>query len=616
MLNSKISKLSFLERKSILIFIDLNVLIFSIWFSFFLRISNPLSEYFLNSVWIIPVMCSLAIPIYILTGFYRGLITYTGSSFIYKSALSNIYIVLGTLTIGYLSGANMPPRSIWVIVYILIIGINSFIKIILRDFLRLFSNSNKKIQKVVIYGAGSAGAQLISSLRTTGAFKILFIVDDNKKLWKRNISGIKIKSPEFLKNINYKIDNVLLAIPSLNLQRRKQIIYKIQDYGFSILEVPSIDEITEGKSKIGNLRRINIEDLLQRDIVNPIPELLINSIQNSIVLITGAGGSIGSEIGLQLCKLNPKKLILIDSNEKNLYELINNLEKFNSKSNKIKFVLGNCCDKMFMDRLIKEDKVELIFHSSAYKHVNLVEKNPIQGLLNNILSSYVLCHLATLHKIDKVILISTDKAVRPTNIMGASKRVSELLFQAYNSYFEDTNFSIVRFGNVLNSSGSVIPLFRNQIKNGKPLTITHPKVIRYFMTIQEAAQLVIQSSSLSKGGEVFLLDMGEPVEILDLAKKMIKLSGLTIKDKKNKDGDIEIIFTGLKSGEKLYEELLIDNKSKPTIHPLIYKAEETFIPYLEILPLIKELENYLRKNDQSNSLKVLKKLVPEWKKSF
>tara|TARA_B100000212_G_scaffold178776_1_gene134586 strand:+ start:404 stop:2254 length:1851 start_codon:yes stop_codon:yes gene_type:complete len=616
MLNSKISKLSFLERKSILIFIDLNVLIFSIWFSFFLRISNPLSEYFLNSVWIIPVMCSLAIPIYILTGFYRGLITYTGSSFIYKSALSNIYIVLGTLTIGYLSGANMPPRSIWVIVYILIIGINSFIKIILRDFLRLFSNSNKKIQKVVIYGAGSAGAQLISSLRTTGAFKILFIVDDNKKLWKRNISGIKIKSPEFLKNINYKIDNVLLAIPSLNLQRRKQIIYKIQDYGFSILEVPSIDEITEGKSKIGNLRRINIEDLLQRDIVNPIPELLINSIQNSIVLITGAGGSIGSEIGLQLCKLNPKKLILIDSNEKNLYELINNLEKYNSKSNKIKFVLGNCCDKMFMDRLIKEDKVELIFHSSAYKHVNLVEKNPIQGLLNNILSSYVLCHLATLHKIDKVILISTDKAVRPTNIMGASKRVSELLFQAYNSYFEDTNFSIVRFGNVLNSSGSVIPLFRNQIKNGKPLTITHPKVIRYFMTIQEAAQLVIQSSSLSKGGEVFLLDMGEPVEILDLAKKMIKLSGLTIKDKKNKDGDIEIIFTGLKSGEKLYEELLIDNKSKPTIHPLIYKAEETFIPYLEILPLIKELENYLRKNDQSNSLKVLKKLVPEWKKSF
>ena len=616
MLNSKISKLSFLERKSILIFIDLNVLIFSIWFSFFLRISNPLSEYFLNSVWIIPVMCSLAIPIYVLTGFYRGLITYTGSSFIYKSALSNIYIVLGTLTIGYLSGANMPPRSIWVIVYILIIGINSFIKIILRDFLRLFSNSNKKIQKVVIYGAGSAGAQLISSLRTTGAFKILFIVDDNKKLWKRNISGIKIKSPEFLKNINYKIDNVLLAIPSLNLQRRKQIIYKIQDYGFSILEVPSIDEITEGKSKIGNLRRINIEDLLQRDIVNPIPELLINSIQNSIVLITGAGGSIGSEIGLQLCKLNPKKLILIDSNEKNLYELINNLEKYNSKSNKIKFVLGNCCDKMFMDRLIKEDKVELIFHSSAYKHVNLVEKNPIQGLLNNILSSYVLCHLATLHKIDKVILISTDKAVRPTNIMGASKRVSELLFQAYNSYFEDTKFSIVRFGNVLNSSGSVIPLFRNQIKNGKPLTITHPKVIRYFMTIQEAAQLVIQSSSLSKGGEVFLLDMGEPVEILDLAKKMIKLSGLTIKDKKNKDGDIEIIFTGLKSGEKLYEELLIDNKSKPTIHPLIYKAEETFIPYLEILPLIKELENYLRKNDQSNSLKVLKKLVPEWKKSF
>jgi len=616
MLNSKISKLSFLESKSILIFIDLNVLIFSIWLSFYLRISDPFSNYFFNSVWIIPVLCSIAIPIYIITGFYRGLLTYTGSSYIYKSALSILFIVLGTLILGYLTGANMPTRSIWIIVYILIFGINSFIKIILRDFLRSLTSSNKKIQKVVIYGAGSAGAQLISSLRTSGDFKILFIVDDNKKLWKRNISGIKIKSPGILKNSNIKIDNVLLAIPSLSLQRRKQIIYKIQDLGFSILEVPSIDEITEGRSKIENLRRINIEDLLQREIVNPIPELLIKSIQDSIVLITGAGGSIGSEIGLQICKLNPKKLILIDSNEKNLYELINNLEKYNNKFNKIKFVLGNCCDQKFMDKLIIENKVELIFHSSAYKHVNLVEKNPIQGLLNNILSSYVLCHLATLHKIRKVILISTDKAVRPTNIMGASKRVSELLFQAYNSHFENTHFSIVRFGNVLNSSGSVIPLFRDQIKNGKPLTITHPKVIRYFMTIEEAAQLVLQSSSLSKGGEVFLLDMGEPVEILDLAKKMIKLSGLTIKDEKNKNGDIEIIFTGLKSGEKLYEELLIDNKSKPTIHPLIYEAKETFIPYQEIIPLIKELENYLRENDQNNSLKILKKLVPEWKKSF
>ena len=611
MLYSKISKFTILQKKLILIFIDLNVLVFSVWFSFWLRISNPLSFYFLNSIWIIPIICLLAIPIYLLTGFYRGLLTYTGSSNIYKSAVSNFLIVFGTFLIGFILKLQMPPRSIWVIIYIVICGLNALIKIGLRDFIRSLSSS-KKIKKVVIYGAGSAGAQLISSLRTNGDYKILFLVDDNKALWRRNIGGIKIRPPSFLKNID-EIDNILLAIPSISSIRRKEIIYSIQDLGFSILEVPSIEEITTGKSKIENLKSIEIEDLLSRDIVEPIPELLSRNIKDSNILVTGAGGSIGSEISFQLINLKPAKLILIDNNEKNLFDLKNNLNKINKTDEKIQIKLGNCCDEIFMNKVLSENNIQLIFHSAAYKHVSLVEENPIQGLFNNIISSYILCKLSSELKVQKVILISTDKAVRPSSIMGASKRVSELLFQAYDAFYKDTCFSMVRFGNVLNSSGSVIPLFRKQIKLREDLTITHPDVIRYFMTIKEAAQLVIQSSSLAEGGDVFLLDMGEPVQILDLAKQMIKLSGLTIKDENNINGDIKIVFTGLKAGEKLYEELLINNDAKPTKHPLIFKGEEQFIPYNEILPIMEKLEKSLENNDLLESLEILKNLVPEWK---
>jgi len=613
MIYNHIAKLEGWKRKLILIFIDLNILVFAVWISFWLRISNPYSQYFQDSLWIIPIICLLAMPIYNFTGYYRGLLTYTNSFFIYKSSLSNFILVLGTILIGHLFDLIMPPKSIFPLLYFIIISLNGLVKIGLRDYVRSLTSPKKEIQTVTIYGAGSAGAQLINALRTVGNYKIKFIIDDNKKLWGRNIGGVKIFSPEYLKKIPYKIDHILLAIPSISLEKRKQIIYKVQDLGFSILEVPSIEEITEGKARINNLRRIEIEDLLQRDIVKPIPELLEKGIKNKTILITGAGGSIGSEISLQIIKMEPKKLLLVDSNEKNLYELTNSFEQFKTKYN-IKFILGNCCDKNLLANLIKSNKVELIFHTSAYKHVNLVQENPIQGLYNNIISSYVICNLSSKLKVPKVILISSDKAVRPKNIMGASKRVSEILFQAFDDKFPETCFSMVRFGNVLNSSGSVIPLFKKQIKFRSSLTVTHPEVIRYFMTIKEASQLVIQASTLAKGGEVFLLDMGEPIKILDLAKQMIKLSGLTIKNKDNLDGDLEIVFTGLRPGEKLYEELLIDNNSKSTSHPLIYKAEEKYIIYDELIPLINKMEKLLKKHDLSESLFLLEQIVPEWER--
>ena len=614
MIFNRINNLQTWKRRLILIFIDLNILIFAVWFSFWLRISNPYSLFFQNCLWLIPVICILATPIYISTGYYKGLLRYTTSTFIYKSSITILLIIFGTFIIGSLFGLTMPPRSIWVILYIIILGLNAVIRIGLRDFIRSLSKNNINNQNVVVYGAGAAGAQLINSLRSLGSYKIKFIVDDNSNLWGRNISGIKIYSPEFLKKTNFKLDNILLAIPSLSIKKRKQIINNIQEIGFSILEVPSIEEITDGRARIENLRRIDIENLLERDVVEPIPELLEEGIKDKVILITGAGGSIGSEISFQILKMKPKKIILIDINEKNLYELIKNLKKYDN-SNNIKFILGNTVDSNLIKRLIIDNKVDLIFHTSAYKHVNLVEENPIQGLFNNIISSYVICDLAALLKVPKVILISSDKAVRPKNIMGASKRVSEILFQAFNDKFPETCFSMVRFGNVLNSSGSVIPLFKEQIKNLSPLTITHPEVIRYFMTIKEASQLVIQASSLARGGEVFLLDMGEPVQILSLAKQMVALSGLSIKNEENPNGDIEIVFTGLRPGEKLYEELLIDDDSKVTSHPLIFKAEESYIPYERILLLINKLEKTLNNLDLEESLSLLKEIVPEWERS-
>ena len=615
MIYHQITKLKDWERKLILIFIDLNILTFSVWFSFLLRISEPYSLFLQNSLWIIPVVCFLSIPIYVFSGYYRGLLTYNNSFFIYKSSISNLLLVFGTILVGYLFNLIMPPRSIWPLLYIIIVSLNGVVKIGLRDYVRAISYVKGQIMNVVIYGAGSAGAQLINSLRTVGNYKIKFIIDDDKNLWGRNIGGVKIYSPEYLKKIQYKLDHILLAIPSISIAKRKQIIYKVQDFGFSILEVPSIEEITEGKARIDNLRRIEIENLIERDIVQPIPELLEKGIKEKIILITGAGGSIGRQLSTEILKKEPKKLLLLDSNEKNLYDLINSFKQHKFNKN-IKFILGNCCDIKFIEDLIKINKVELIFHSSAYKHVNLVEENPIQGLYNNIVSSYVICKISSDLKVSKVILISSDKAVRPKNIMGSSKRVSEILFQAFDNRFKDTCFSMVRFGNVLNSSGSVIPLFKKQIKSRIPLTVTHPDVIRYFMTIKEAAQLVLQASALAKGGEVFLLDMGEPIKILNLAKQMIKLSGLTIKNNDNLNGDLEIIFTGLRPGEKLYEELLIDNNSKSTLHPLIYKAEEKYIIYEKLIPLIDQLEESLKNNNLDKSLSSLKKIVPEWEENY
>mgnify|MGYP002820740324 FL=1 len=400
---------------------------------------------------------------------------------------------------------------------------------------------------------------------------------------------------------------------------------KMQDYQIPVLKVPSIEELTSGKARIDSLRPIEVEDLLGRGSVRPNKELIQGSIDGLNICITGAGGSIGKELCKQIVNHSPNSLIMIDSSETNLYHLEQEINSICLKDEEInlKFILGNVKNFKSISKIFKKNNVDNVFHAAAYKHVPLIELNPIQGIDNNVLSTYSLCKAALLADIKKVTLISTDKAVRPTNIMGASKRLAELIFQAYSSKYnlqEEQHsypknypkFSIVRFGNVLNSSGSVVPLFTKQIAEGGPITLTNENVTRFFMTLPEAAQLVIQATTLSRGGEVFLLDMGSPMKIFDLAKQMIKLSGLKIKDSNNPDGDIEIITTGLRPGEKLYEELLINAESKSTEHPLIFKANEDFIPYEDLIKSISDLENFIEEENIEEVLKVLSNLVPEW----
>ena len=383
-----------------------------------------------------------------------------------------------------------------------------------------------------------------------------------------------------------------------------------------MLQVPSIDDLTTGRARIDALRSIAIEDLLGRDEVPADPKLLGPGIRDAVVCVTGAGGSIGSELCRQILALFPKRLILLESSEPALYTIEQDLLPFLPDGVDLHSVLGTATDPHLLQRLFADQSVDFVFHAAAYKHVPLVEANPLAGLANNVYSTNQVCRAAIASCVRQVLLISTDKAVRPTNVMGASKRLAELVVQAHAAEATSTRLSMVRFGNVLGSSGSVVPLFRRQIAAGGPLTLTHPEVIRYFMTISEAASLVLQASVLAQGGDVFLLDMGEPVRIKSLAEQMVRLSGLSVRDNQHPHGDIEIVCTGLRPGEKLYEELLIDADSMPTEHPLIYRAQERSIPSNILWPQLDALEAAVVAQDIDSALELLAALVPEWRRAM
>ncbi|MBL6798731.1 MAG: polysaccharide biosynthesis protein [Synechococcus sp. BS307-5m-G39] len=613
-------------RRLLIIGIDALLLPLAVWLSFWLRLAHPLHPSFQAAgLWLLPAVLLVGLPLYAFTGQYKGLTRYVGSRALYRRAGRNGLLVLLLAGLGVMLRLPMPPRSSWILLWLLLTGFTGAVRFALRDLLlSLRSASYKQMVRVAIYGAGEAGAQPAAALRLAGNHQIVSFLDDAPGLWRRTINGIPIQPPQVLSEIQGQLDQVLLAIPSLPRSERRRIVAELQRQAIPVLQIPSVDDLTSGRARIDALRPVAIEDLLGRDPVPPVPELLGPGLRDAVVCVTGAGGSIGSELCRQILQLAPKTLILLESSEPSLYAVEQELRQQLPASVTLLPVLGSAADQARVQRLFARHGVQTVFHAAAYKHVPLVEANPLAGLANNVGSTRVLCHAAVANGVSELVLISTDKAVRPTNVMGASKRLAELVVQASAlEVLQSTNaanqpctrLTMVRFGNVLGSSGSVVPLFRKQIASGGPITLTHPEIIRYFMTIPEAAQLVLQAASLAKGGDVFLLDMGEPVRIKDLAEQMLRLSGLSLRDRRNPNGDIEIVCTGLRPGEKLYEELLIEAESQPTKHPLIYRATERSIHPKNLWPRLDQLEEALKIQNQYEALEILSELVPEWKKT-
>ena len=612
------------KRKTIIVFSDLSIIFFSFIFSFLIKYELDFFVYLKEAFWFLQTQFLIAIPVYLFTGQYSSLSNFFETKQIFKFVQGILIVSLITFLIGYSFRFNLPTYSIWILMFLITSILSLLIKSLIKKLLNNFTFSKFKTDSrinVAIYGASYSGANLSSLLRLNPKYKIKFFLDDNKELWGRNISGIAIK-PSNPSEIHKEIDQVLLCIENINKRKRGEIVANFKKFGIPVLVVPSIENIVAGKTKFDELNHININDLLGRKKIEQENKDLFELIKGKTIFVSGAGGSIGAELCVQILGYSPSKLILFERSEINLYSINNKLNKLNNLNVEVIPILGCATDERLIENIFTEKNVNMVFHAAAYKHVPIVEVNPLQGVINNVLSTKVLCEASFKSSVEKFCLISTDKAVRPTNIMGASKRLAELIVQSYSykneendpnsNIFPKTSFFMVRFGNVLNSSGSVVPLFKKQILQGGPVTITHEKVTRYFMTISEAALLVLNSAYFAKGEEVFLLDMGTPILIKELAIQMIKLSGLSLRDIENPNGDIEIIYTGLRPGEKLYEELLIDAEAIPTENKKIFKATEksSFKNISE--EKLELLIDFSKKCNIEISLKLLKELVPEW----
>jgi FlaA1/EpsC-like NDP-sugar epimerase len=564
------------------------------------------------------------LPVLLLSGWYRGLTRYAGSHSLYGLIPRAVVMVLVLLMANTLLGGAQPPRSFWVLYLLLFSGGAIGSRIVLRDVLvsQLERNSSKhiaadKTDATIIYGAGHSGMNLFNAIRSDRRFRIIGFLDDDTQLHGRTLQNLKIHSPTRLHALikDHGLNKVLLAMPSLSRQRKRLLVDQLSHLGLEVLSIPSLAQLANGQRIVSDIQPVLIEDLLGREPSKPHSHLLQESVKGKSVLVTGAGGSIGSELCRQILALGARKLLLLDLNEYVLYSIHKELSSQKAES-EIRPILGDASDANRLSFICREHRVQTIFHAAAYKHVPLVEANLCAGISNNLRATKSVIHAAIEAGIERLTLISTDKAVRPTNAMGASKRVCELLIQAAAADLAGRQpvMAMVRFGNVLGSSGSVIPLFHEQISKGGPITVTHQAITRYFMTIPEAVQLVLQATGMARGGELFLLDMGEPVRIAELARQMIELSGLRVRDEQNPNGDIAIEYTGLRPGEKLYEELLISACDEATQHPLIRKAKEPNHSSSELRPMVEALEEALERWDEQATVKALSRLVPEYNK--
>ena len=601
-------------KRIIAIIIDIGVCILCTWLAFYLRLEKFIQ---INDVTTLAVEISvlLAIPIFWLMGLYKTVFRFQGSSIIFTVFIATFTYALIYFAVIGIYGIPGIPRSIGIIQPILLFLSISTSRLSIRFLLLTSFKKSKNKTNVLIYGAGSAGRQLLTSLENNLEMKVFGFLDDDPQFHKQIILGQTVYDPLNIdKLINTKnIDIVLLALPSINRQKRNQIINTLNKYRIIVKTLPSVQDIVEGKVSVSDIKDLTIEDLLSRDQVQPNLELLSKNINSKVVMVTGAGGSIGSEISRQIIKLKPKKLLLIELNEFSLYKISEELKNTNQNI-KIISLLLNIQNQSKIEGVFKTFNIDTVYHTAAYKHVPLVEENICESFKNNVFGTVVLAKAVLKYNISNFVFISSDKAVRPTNIMGATKRLAEICVQSiYDNQNQQSKFAIVRFGNVLQSSGSVIPKFKKQIKEGGPVTLTHLEITRYFMTITEASELVIQAGAMAEKCEVFVLDMGKSVKIKDLIYKMIKLSGLSIKDNKNLDGDIEIKITGLRPGEKLYEELLIGDNPQPTIHEKIQKAQDPFISFNKLKMDLDHLSSLIEENRAKDVKDMLLNLLPSYK---
>ena len=603
-LSEKILRLPRAAKRGVALAIDVLICLVTVALAYWLRLGDwmPPTGY---QIWSYVVPVIVAVPLFIRFGLYRAIFRYVGWSALFSVVKASA--IFGVVYAGIFAaiGVYGVPRTIGIIQPILLFLFVGGSRAVARFWLgggysNLLRMSQRK--RVLIYGAGSAGRQLAAGLANSEDMNVIGFVDDDCGLHSSVLSGKNIYAPTNLAELIEALDIsiLLLAIPSASRQRRNEIIDSVRGSHASIRTLPGMGDLAHGRVTVNDLRELEIEELLGRDPVAPDPALLAQNLSGKTILVSGAGGSIGSELCRQILRENPKTLLLMEMSEYNLYEIHKELSSVNDDdgiTSEIVPVLTSVLNVKALDALIGDWRPDTIFHAAAYKHVPLVEHNVVEGIRNNVFGTLTLARIAQKHDIADFLLISTDKAVRPTNIMGASKRLAELILQAFALQKSKTRFSMVRFGNVLGSSGSVVPLFRQQIKQGGPVTVTHEDITRYFMTIPEAAQLVIQAGTMAKGGEVFVLDMGEPVRIIELARTMIELSGLSVRDDANPDGDITVEVTGLRDGEKLYEELLIGDNPEATEHVRIMKANEDFLHWAELEPILDQLKAAMDAND-------------------
>ncbi|MGQ7818407.1 polysaccharide biosynthesis protein [Metapseudomonas furukawaii] len=640
-LRSRLVKLPRRQKRLLQVSADIVLVWFALWLAFVVRLGDfaPI-EPLEGHGWLFLTAPLIAIPLFVRFGLYRAVMRYLGTDALWTiaKAVTLSALLLALAIYWYRDAPKMIPRSMvfnyWWLSLMLVGGL----RLVMRQYfmgawyspdpaIRL-TGRDSSLPRVAVYGAGAAGNQLVAALRLGRAMRPVAFIDDDPNISNRVIAGLRVYTPKHIQQMinDTGAGEILLAIPSASRSRRREVLNRLEHFPLHVRSVPGIMDLASGRVKVGDVQEVDIADLLGRDAVPPQKELFERCIREKVVLVTGAGGSIGSELCRQILGSQPKTLILFEHSEFNLYNIQIELERRIARASYSVHLVPILGSVRNLDRLLdvmRTWSVDTVYHAAAYKHVPIVEHNISEGVLNNVLGTLYTAQAAVQASVENFVLISTDKAVRPTNVMGSTKRLSEMVLQALSReqapvlfgsdevvhQVNNTRFTMVRFGNVLGSSGSVIPLFREQIKRGGPVTVTHPNITRYFMTIPEAAQLVIQAGSMGQGGDVFVLDMGQPVKIAELAEKMVHLSGLTVRSSKNPNGDIAVEFTGLRPGEKLYEELLIGDNVSPTEHPMIMRANEEHLPWDEFKGVLAELFSAVEADDYVRVRQLLRETV-------